>query len=126
MKSRPPIPMDPHAVPAYVGDRERDEVVHRLGDHYALDHLNIEEYEFRVQAALRASQWYELTAITSDLPSLDPNRSSAVRPEAGPSVGGRSLLALGPFFAPWPRYVPSGRPRGAPAAEASAAVAPSR
>ncbi|MBK8058772.1 MAG: DUF1707 and DUF2154 domain-containing protein [Gemmatimonadetes bacterium] len=87
MDSRSPAPLDPRAIPAYVGDRERDEVVHRLGDHYALDHLTIEEYEFRVQAALRATQWYELTAITSDLPSLDPNRSSSVRPEAGVSVG---------------------------------------
>ena len=94
MDSRSPAPLDPRAIPAYVGDRERDEVVHRLGDHYALDHLTIEEYEFRVQAALRATQWYELTAITSDLPSLDPNRSSSVRPEAGVSVGGRTLVAI--------------------------------
>lgn len=94
MDSRSPAPMDPRAIPSYVGDRERDEVVHRLGDHYALDHLTIEEYEFRVQAALRATQWYELTAVTSDLPALDPNRSSAVRPEAGASVGGRALMAI--------------------------------
>lgn len=94
MDSRSPVPVDPRSIPAYVGERERDQVVHLLADHYALDHLTIEEYEFRVQAALRATQWYELTAITSDLPALDPNRSSAVRPEAGASVGGRALMAI--------------------------------
>lgn len=94
MESRSPIPVDPRSIPTYVGEREREQVVHDLADHYAMDHITIEEYEFRVQAALRATQWYELTAVTNDLPVLDPNRSSLVRSEGSESVGGRTLLAI--------------------------------
>jgi hypothetical protein len=94
MEPRTPLPIDPRQIPAHIGERERDLVVHQLADHYALDHISLEEYEFRVQAAFRATQWYELTATTSDLPSLGPERSPVVRSEGGSRVGGRSLLAI--------------------------------
>mgnify|MGYP002389531079 CR=1 FL=1 len=75
MESSTPNPVDPRMIPARIGEPERESVVRLLGDHFALDHLTVEEYEFRVQAALGARQWFELAALTTDLPVLDPNRS---------------------------------------------------
>lgn len=71
MASDAPRSPDSRYAPTVVGEREREQVVRRLGDHFAQDHLSLDEYEFRVQAALRATQWYELTATTNDLPALD-------------------------------------------------------
>jgi len=94
MEDRPPVPIDPRNIPARVGEQEREQFVRELGDHFALDHLTVEEYEFRVQAALGATQWYELTALTTDLPALDPNRSPMLATVAGERIGGRKLLAV--------------------------------
>lgn len=94
MNDRTPLPVDPRNIPARVGEREREQVVTLLGDHFALDHLTVEEYEFRVQAALGASQWYELSALTTDLPALDPNRSPVLATDAGRKVGGGTMLAI--------------------------------
>ncbi|MCC6927565.1 MAG: DUF1707 and DUF2154 domain-containing protein [Gemmatimonadaceae bacterium] len=94
MESRSPHPVDPRSIPARVGEREREQVVTLLGDHFALDHLTVEEYEFRVQAALGATQWYVLSALTTDLPTLDPNRSPVLAADAGRKVGGGTMLAI--------------------------------
>ncbi|HEX4932763.1 MAG TPA: DUF1707 domain-containing protein [Gemmatimonadaceae bacterium] len=89
-----PLPVAPRPLPTRIGERERDEVVRRLGDHFALDHITVEEYEFRVQAALAATQWFELAALTTDLPQLDPNRSPVLATDAERKVTGRRLLAV--------------------------------
>lgn len=80
--------------PVIVGEREREQAVRRLGDHYAHDHLSIEEYEFRVQAALRATHWYELVALTSDLPALPDAGLPRVVGEGTMRATGRTLLAI--------------------------------
>jgi hypothetical protein len=60
---RPPLPSSIHAV-------ERDRVIRTLGDHFAYDHLTLDEYEKRVERALHVQQAVELEALTHDLPAL--------------------------------------------------------
>ena len=92
MAPQTPLPADPRRVPSAIGEREREQVVRRLGDHFAQDHLSLEEYEFRVQAALRATQWYQLTATTNDLPTLDSDRARVATTPAGVMPGLRRTL----------------------------------
>lgn len=94
MSPNSPVPLDPRFIPVVVTDLEREQYVRRLGDHYALDHLTLEEYEFRVQAALRASQGYELAATVSDLPSLPDHGVVRVREGDDDRPRSRSLVAL--------------------------------
>ncbi|MEP7383903.1 MAG: DUF1707 domain-containing protein [Gemmatimonadota bacterium] len=74
MADQTPLPDRQPNRPSVVGERERERVVRDLGDHFAQDHLSLEEYEFRVQAALHATQWFQLVATTNDLPTLDFSR----------------------------------------------------
>jgi len=86
---------DPRIVPTIVGERERETVVRRLGDHYAQDHLTLEEYEFRLQAALQALHWYQLEALTSDLPNVDLHRAPPVVGSGADSGGwGKTMVAI--------------------------------
>lgn len=94
MPPNTPVPLDPRFVPVIVTDLEREQYVRRLGDHYALDHITLEEYEFRVQAALRAAQGYELAATVSDLPSLPDHGVVRVRKSDEGRPRSRSLIAL--------------------------------
>lgn len=94
MSPHSPVPLDPRFVPVIVTDMEREQYVRRLGDHYALDHISLEEYEFRVQAALRASQGYELAATVSDLPSLPNEGVVRVASDDTDRPRSRSLLAF--------------------------------
>jgi len=75
MAADTPLRLDPRFTMAYVGERERDQVARELGDHFAQGHLTLEEYEFRVQAALQARQGFELSATVNDLPPLDRVRA---------------------------------------------------
>ncbi len=99
MARQTPVPDRERALPSVVGERERDRVVRDLGEHFAQDHLTLDEYEFRVQAALQATQWYQLDATTNDLPTLDSVRMrSAMLDDAGATVDKpgavRTLLAV--------------------------------
>ncbi len=94
MPPHTPVPLDPRFVPVIVTELEREQYVRRLGDHYALDHITLEEYEFRVQAALRAGQGYELAATISDLPQLPNLPGARVREGTGERPGFRSIIAL--------------------------------
>lgn len=94
-----PTPEGGRALPAVIGERERERVVRDLGDHFAQDHLTLDEYEFRVQAALQATQWYELDATTNDLPPLagahaGPAILEDSMAESGSGNKVRTLLAL--------------------------------
>ena len=100
MARHTPVPDSDRALPSVIGERERDRVVRDLGDHFAQEHLTLDEYEFRVQAALQATQWYQLDATTNDLPSLAASRgepnvlddSTAEAMQGGSRV--RTLLAM--------------------------------
>ena len=50
---------------------ERDRIVEALCEHYARDHLEIEEFERRVERAHRAQTRDELQSLLADLPALD-------------------------------------------------------
>lgn len=95
MSADAPLRIDPRLPPAaHVGERERDQVARELGDHFAQGHLTLEEYEFRVQAALQARQWFELSATINDLPPLARATTRARLAVEGEGPRGRTLLAL--------------------------------
>jgi hypothetical protein len=79
---------------AHVGERERDLVARELGEHFAQGHLTLEEYEFRVQAALQARQGFELSATVNDLPSLDRVSARVRTSTDGGRRTGRTVFAL--------------------------------
>lgn len=56
---------------------ERDRVVAQLGEHFALDHLSLQEYERRVADAFRAADRDSLAALTRDLPALAPEPAAS-------------------------------------------------
>ncbi len=99
MARQTPTPEGGRALPAVIGERERERVVRDLGDHFAQDHLTLDEYEFRVQAALQATQWYQLDATTNDLPPLAglggaPAMLDEPALEQGSGSKARTLLAI--------------------------------
>lgn len=51
--------------------RQRDLVIDRLTEHFARDHLDVEEFEKRVDEAHRATSVEALTRLTTDLEPLD-------------------------------------------------------
>ena len=63
-----------------LSDRERDEAVARLGDHYAAGRLDKDELDERTDAVWTAKTHGDLTPIFAD---LVPSRSEHPRPGAG-------------------------------------------
>jgi DUF1707 SHOCT-like domain len=59
---RPPLPIS-------VSTADRDRVIQVLGDHFAQDRLALDEYEHRVELALRAQHAVDLEDLTRDLPA---------------------------------------------------------
>ncbi|GAB3496467.1 DUF1707 SHOCT-like domain-containing protein [Amycolatopsis cihanbeyliensis] len=55
-----------------VGTAEREETVRVLGDHFAQGRLAVEEYEERVDTALRAGVRADLRQLVDDLPEPQP------------------------------------------------------
>ncbi|TVP76430.1 MAG: DUF1707 and DUF2154 domain-containing protein [Gemmatimonadales bacterium] len=70
--------MSPHEERKVPGSPlEREQVVERLCDHYAADHLAMEEFERRITLVHRAATQDELRALLADLPSLQAGQGSA-------------------------------------------------
>jgi DUF1707 SHOCT-like domain len=92
---RPPLPIS-------VSAADRDRVIQVLGDHFAQDRLALDEYERRVELALRAQQAVELEDLTRDLPAERSAAGSSevlARPvetrDLAPAAGRRmTLLAV--------------------------------
>ncbi|MGY1807564.1 DUF1707 domain-containing protein [Blastococcus sp. SYSU D00669] len=55
-------------------DKDREAVVHRLGEHMAAGRLTVAEYEERSARAYAAKTYGDLAEVTSDLPALEPVR----------------------------------------------------
>lgn len=88
MTPRPPDESsDPSARTPDAGPLDREQVVERLCDHYAADHLAMEEFERRVTAVHRVATRGDLRALLADLPPLTGE-------EAG-GTGDRGSLASG-------------------------------
>ncbi|GAA3121832.1 hypothetical protein JOF29_006678 [Kribbella aluminosa] len=72
--------------PIRIGDREREDAVTRLGEHYQAGRLSAEEHSERVEQALKAKTESDLTALFADLPG--PHHAAASGPGgAGPDSG---------------------------------------
>lgn len=73
-----------------ISDRERQEVIDALCDHFAGDRLGLEEFERRVDRASRAETRAELSSLVSDLPgglSGPPDPSSGAGASGDPATG---------------------------------------
>jgi hypothetical protein len=62
--------------------RQRDLVIERLTEHFALDHLDVDEFERRVDDAHRAGSAAALAALTADLEALDREHEQHVEQAA--------------------------------------------
>jgi hypothetical protein len=91
------------------GHADRDKVVDRLQEAFADGRLADEEYEERLQRALSAKTFGELSALTRDLPGEPPlpmsgrfpvpvGRRPDLRPVASAALGGAGfVLVMGPL-----------------------------
>lgn len=74
--------------PSDVPEAVRERTVEALGDHFARDHIDLPEFERRVDRAYAASSHTELEALLSDLPALSEVGEAPVPVrEAQPSAG---------------------------------------
>ena len=75
---------EPSELPSSASESERERVIRELGNHFAHDHLSLDEYEQRVELALHAVQRRQLQSLTRDLPALTVAPGATV-PAAQPS-----------------------------------------
>jgi Domain of unknown function (DUF1707) len=72
MESRPT-----HRVPMRIGDAERDRAIASLGDHFAAGRLTAEEFDQRMDQALKARFNEDLEPLFADLPrTVEPDVQS--------------------------------------------------
>jgi len=72
MESRPT-----HRVPVRIGDAERDRAIASLGDHFAAGRLTAEEFDQRMDHALKARFNEDLEPLFADLPrTVEPDAQS--------------------------------------------------
>jgi hypothetical protein len=79
MESRPT-----HRVPVRIGDAERDRAIASLGDHFAAGRLTAEEFDQRMDQALKARFNEDLEPLFADLPRTvepDVQSNSTRRPD---------------------------------------------
>lgn len=86
------------------GPLERDRVIEVLCDHYAQDHLEVAEFERRVDRAHRATSRAELREILAGLPSLGEGGGTAMARSNAPQGSddpGTGLSATDPAPRSW-------------------------
>ena len=113
--SAPEAPTSPDAQPSggmRASDAERDEVVARLKDEFAMGRLSKDTFLFRVNEVLKSRHQADLPPLVADLPVL-------AEPGPSPAAAVQAFL-FGRLRAAWPR-----RARPAPAAPAPAPSASS-
>jgi hypothetical protein len=79
-----------------IGDKEREDAVKRLGEHYEAGRLTAEEHTERVGRALEAKTDADLAALFSDLPGGQPRAGA----ETGEAWGGPWGWTKPPWTAP--------------------------
>jgi hypothetical protein len=91
------------------GHADRDKVVERLQEAFADGRLSDDEYEERLQRALSAKTFGELSVLTRDIPGdrlpqpmsgrfpVPMGRRPDMRPVASAALGGAGYLLLGPI-----------------------------
>ena len=65
-----------------IGDAERDDAAHALGEHFAVGRLDREEYDERMDVVLAARTWGDLAPVFRDLPSPTASQPRPVSPPA--------------------------------------------
>ena len=113
--SAPEAPTSPDAQPSggmRASDSERDEVVARLKEEFAMGRLSKDTFLFRVNEVLKSRHQADLPPLVADLPVL-------AEPGPSPAAAVQAFL-FGRLRAAWPR-----RARPAPAAPAPAPSASS-
>jgi hypothetical protein len=81
-----------------VGDREREEAVQRLGEHYEAGRLTAEEHSERISQALQAKTAADLAGLFADLPGEKAEAPRSEGPERPPWASRRPPWASkGPF-----------------------------
>ena len=94
MESRPT-----HRVPVRIGDAERDRAIATLGDHFAAGRLTAEEFDERMDQALKARFNEDLEPLFADLPhTVEPKveQKSNHRPDM--HLAWSAMLWLAPLF----------------------------
>lgn len=75
MPQRPDARSTPAPLPLR---RSRDSIIDQLGEHFARDHFDVDEFERRVDAAHRATTREALAALVDDLDPLDQPATRAI------------------------------------------------
>jgi Domain of unknown function (DUF1707) len=84
--------------PIRIGDKEREDAVKRLGEHYEAGRLTGEEHTERVGRALEARTEADLAALFSDLPGTSgQEKPQADRPDAAFGFDRPAWAARGPL-----------------------------
>ena len=84
-------------IPLRIGDSERDRAIAALGDHFAAGRLNAEEFEQRVDQAIRARFNDDLEPLFVDLPrTVEPCAESKSEHRSGAHLAWSPVV----WFAP--------------------------
>lgn len=87
----------PERLPAPLLSAERERTIARLQDAVAADHLDLDELDLRLEAAIRAKTPAELAVLTADLPAA-PSPSALPVPHSPPAAHTRRDTSLKAVF----------------------------
>jgi hypothetical protein len=94
MESRPT-----HRVPVRIGDAERDRAIASLGDHFAAGRLTAEEFDQRMDQALKARFNEDLEPLFADLPrTVEPDVQSNSNRRPDLHLAWSAMLWLAPLI----------------------------
>lgn len=108
--------------PIRIGDKEREDAVKRLGEHYEAGRLSAEEHTERVGQALEAKTGADLAALFADLPGA--HQAGADGTAAGAETGGGGEGWAGPWGWAKPPWTAPDNAAGGPSRPAWAARGP--
>lgn len=94
MESRPT-----HKVPVRIGDAERDRAIASLGDHFAAGRLTAEEFDERMDQALKARFNEDLEPLFADLPrTVEPDVQSNANRRPDLHLAWSAMLWMAPLI----------------------------
>jgi len=94
MESRPT-----HRVPVRIGDAERDRAIASLGDHFAAGRLTAEEFDQRMDQALKARFNEDLEPLFADLPrTVEPDAQSNSNRQPDLHLAWSAMLWMAPLI----------------------------
>lgn len=86
-------------IPLRIGDAERDRAIAALGDHFAAGRLNTEEFEERVDQAIRARFNDDLEPLFVDLPrAAEPTREARSNRQSDAHLAWSPMVWLAPLL----------------------------